>query len=356
MKKKLLAILLTVLTLCISAFCFTACGDGQGGGQGGQGRTEELTYVQIEGKEEYAVNGLKEGADGDIVIPSTYKGLPVTGINEGAFAECTSLTSIVIPNSVESVGNNAFEYCVSITIYCEALEQPSGWDSDWNIDNCPVVWDCKNNDVADDGNIYVVISNIRYALKEGQATVAKQAKNITKAKIPESVTYKSQNYPIKSIGESAFEDCKALKSIEISNSVRSIGDSAVRVCTALTSIKIGENVESIGDYVFIGCEALTSIEIPNSVKSIGGSVFSLCTALTSVVIGNNVESIGFEAFYGCSSLTSIEIPNSVEIIGNNAFEYCASLTIYCEATAQPSGWDRDWNIDNCPVVWDCKNK
>jgi hypothetical protein len=296
MKKKLLAIVLTALTLCISVFCFTACREQEDD----QGRVEELTYVKIEGKEEYAVDGLKEVADGDIVIPSTYNELPVTSISEGAFEECTSLTRVEIPNSVVSIGADAFLMCESLTIYCEAVEQPTGWDSGWNNDNLPVVWGCKNNDVADDGKIYVVIGNIRYAIKEGQVTVAKQAKNIIEAKIPESITYKSQNYPVKSIGEDAFFGCAALKSIEISNGVRSIGDSAVRSCTSLTSIVIGNNVESIGNYVFIGCESLTSIEIPNSVKSIGGSVFSLCTALTCVVIGNNVESIGFEAFYGCS--------------------------------------------------------
>ena len=75
----------------------------------------------------------------DLIIPSS-----VTSIGFSAFYNCSRLTSIEIPSSVTSIGALAFSYCSSLTIYCEASRLPSGWDSDWNSSNRPVVWDYKN--------------------------------------------------------------------------------------------------------------------------------------------------------------------------------------------------------------------
>ena len=75
-----------------------------------------------------------------------------------------------------------------------------------------------------------------------------------------------------------------------------------------------------------------------------------------LVIPDSVTEIGNSAFSYCSGLTSVTIPDSVTSIGYAAFDGCSGLTIYCEATSKPRGWDSNWNVSNCPVVWDCKNK
>ena len=76
-----------------------------------------------------------------VVIPNS-----VTTIGRSAFLDCSNLTSIAIPNSVTTIGSFAFYDCNNLTIYCEASEQPKGWNSKWNSSNCPVVWNYKNKD------------------------------------------------------------------------------------------------------------------------------------------------------------------------------------------------------------------
>ena len=143
------------------------------------------------------------------------------------------ITSITIPDSVESIGNNAFADCISLT----SITIP---DSVENIGN--------------------------YAFTE--------CTSLTNITIPNSV---------KSIGNLAFFDCESLMSIIIPNSVKSIEDYAFEKCTSLTSITIPNGVESIGYYAFNNCTKLTSIIIPNSIKSIGAYAFEKCTRLTNII-------------------------------------------------------------------------
>ena len=105
--------------------------------------TAGLHYQKLAGKEEYAVVGIGLAESFDVVIPSSYKGLPVTSIGDYAFFECFGLTSIIIPDSVTSIGVEAFYNCSNLTIYCEAESKPDGWSSEWNYDNRPVVWGYK---------------------------------------------------------------------------------------------------------------------------------------------------------------------------------------------------------------------
>ena len=76
-------------------------------------------------------------------LTSVTIGNGVTSIGDSAFYYCSRLTSVTIPDSVTSIGNGAFEDCYSLTIYCEATRKPSGWESDWNFTDCPVVWGYK---------------------------------------------------------------------------------------------------------------------------------------------------------------------------------------------------------------------
>lgn len=160
-----------------------------------------------------------------------------------------------------------------------------------------------------------------------------------------------QGKPVTSIGNFAFQGRTSLESITIPDSVTSIGDEAFYGCSGIESITIPDSVESIGGRAFQDCSSLTSITIPNSATSISSGVFNNCSSLASITIPSSVTSINWLAFRGCIGLTSIAIGNNVTNIGRYAFQNCSSLTIYCEAKAQPEGWDVDWNPDNRPVIW-----
>ena len=297
--------------------------------------TEGLEYTLSEDGTYYSVTGYT-GTATDVVIPSKYEGLPVAVIGDSAFASCSSLTSVVIPDSVTSIGDYAFRDCYGLT----SIDIPDGVTSigDYAFYDCDGLTSVVIPDsVTSIGNyafrdcssltgVYITdiaawcnISGIEYLLYYGSRNKELYLNNelITKLTIPDGVT---------SIGDWAFSFCGSLTEIVISDSVTTIGGAAFYGCSSLTSIDIPDGVTSIEEGMFAYCDSLTSVVIPDGVTSIGGYAFDYCSSLTSVVIPDSVTSIGVGAFDYCSSLTSVVIPDSVTSIGVGAFAYCSSLT------------------------------
>jgi len=294
----------------------------------------------------------------DVTIPSYVNGCPVVAIGNKAFYDCSSLTSITIPDGVTSIGDYAFDGCSSLTsvtipdsvtsigdyafYFCSSLTSVNIPDSvtsigvgafnlcssltsiEVSVSNC--------NYSSQDGVLFNKNKTTLVCYPAGKASTSYVIPNgvtciddlafglcsrLTSIIIPDSVT---------SIGLGAFYKCESLTSITIPDGVTIIGDSAFYICTSLTSIIIPDSVTTIDGYAFFGCASLTSIIIPDSVTSIGGSAFSSCTSLTSITIPDSVTSIGDYAFSSCSSLTSVTIPDSVTSIGDDTFCWCDSLT------------------------------
>ena len=277
----------------------------------------------------------------------------VKTIGESAFKGCSSLTTITIPDSVTSIGSSALSGCSSL----ESITLPFVGSTRNGTSN-PHFGYIFGATYYDYNKSYVP-ATLKNVVITGCTSIGNYAfykcSNLISITIPDSVT---------SIGYYAFYNCSSLTSINIPDGVTSIGSDTFCGCSSLTSINIPNGVTSIGNYAFYGCSSLTSITIPDSVTTIGSDAFYGCSELTDVyatienwmnisfgnyyarptrygalhilddagneiteiTIPNTVTIIDDSTFAGCKSLTSITIPNSVTKIGDYAFEGCNSLS------------------------------
>ena len=153
---------------------------------------------------------------------------------------------------------------------------------------------------------------------------------------------------VTSIGNNAFEDCSALKKLDIPQSVTEIGSKAFLGCSALTSLALPQTVNRIGNTAFQGCSNLETINIPSGVKSIEKYTFHGCEKLNDVTIPAGVTLIGNSAFKACKTFRNIEIPEGVTKIDYFAFEDCTQLeTVGIPSTATNI---RNFAFRNCPKL------
>ena len=259
-------------------------------------------------------------------------------ICDRAFWYCSSLSEIVIPSSVTSIGDSAFFSCDSLK-YIYIPKSVIGLNGNpfagWNGK-----LECLSpNFVYEDDALFN---------KDKSRIISFRNQNIKSYVIPSSVT---------SIGDWAFLGCRSLSGIIIPSSVTSIGKSAFSSCDSLSEIVIPSSVTSIGDSAFSFCSSLKYISIPKSVICLNGNPFAEwngkleCLSpnfvfeddilfnkdksriisfrnqkIKSYVIPSSVTSIGDSAFWGCYSLSEIVIPSSVTSIGDRAFSSCDSLS------------------------------
>ena len=243
--------------------------------------SSNLKFCEIEGVYDKTIT--------KVVIPDY-----VTSIGDSAFRDCSGFASITIPDSVTSIGDSAFRNCSGL----ESITLP--------------FIGAKLNGTENTRFGYIFGTNYYGESKEYIP------RNLRTVVI-------SNSSGVTSMGNDAFSGCSGLTNITIPDSVTSIGDYAFHGCSSLTNITIPNSVTSIGDYAFRGCSSLTSITIPNSLTSMGNDAFSGCSGLTSITIPDTVSTIGGGAFGGCSGLTSITIPDSVTSIGFAMFRECRRL-------------------------------
>ncbi len=314
----------------------------------------------------YKCTGLKE-----LVIGRGLSEIPGDYDNprEGVFGLCTSLASVIIPDTITSIGDYAFSGCQNL----ESITLP---DSVKKIGSGAFMG-CKKlkhvhlgGGLEHIGGLYGVSDNV-YAgafekcksiesitFPDTLKTIGKESfsgcSNLTSVTLPKSVT---------EIGVGAFEYCTSLAEVNMTNTITAIGIAAFRNCCSLKEITIPSSVKTIGLNAFQGCDALENVyyqgsidgwctidfdddysnplmngcnlyfgdklvenvAFPSKFANIPDRVFAGCTSLKSVSIPKSVKSIGVCAFYNCQFLESVSLPESVNFVGGGAFQKCISL-------------------------------
>lgn len=200
----------------------------------------------------------------------------------------------------------------------------------------------------------VTIDDVEYTVTK-IASSAFQAKLMSSVVIPETIEEIGEsafnacsflatvenNSKVTTIAKQTFYNCIRLKTVNIPETVTSIGEYAFCSCDSLAPVTISESVTTIGNGAFMACRPnLTSVTIPGSVKEIGDNAFSGCWQLTDVYISEGVERIGKEAFYASNSLERVYLPSTLTFVGAYAFAQCGwidhHITVTIAATTPPA--------------------
>jgi hypothetical protein len=283
----------------------------------------------------------------NLSIPGSVQSI---GINDyrasGAFANCTSLKSVVINNGVTTIGVNTFYNCTGLSgeVAIPASVTSIGWKA---FAGCTSL----NAITVDTANtMYISVAGVLYdktAVSEPRLIQYPAGKTDSAFNVPAMV---NNNVTIKKIGKNAFEGCQKLTGITmIGANISKIMTLAFLNCTGLKDVTFNEDLSTIEPGAFKGCTSLKNLTIPKNVnitshafeyssletvviaagttpKSIGSFAFRNCRNLQSVTIPGNITSIGDFAFADCVRLGGLNLPTSITSIGICAFKDCISLT------------------------------
>ena len=207
-------------------------------------------------------------------------------IGAEAFINLNTITAVYIGEGVEFVGDYAFEQCEALT------------------------------------TVY---------LAEGVSRLGERSfcgSALEEVTLPGTLCTKNGGITLPAVGDNAFNNCKRLEKVTISEGVTTLG----------------------GRGIFGGCSALSEVMLPSTLTRIENNMFVNCTSLREIDLPGGVEYISDFAFAGCSSLQSIVIPISVRQINAYALD-SKKVQIYCEAASKPAQWDALWNNEGANVTW-----
>ena len=312
-----------------------------------------VTIAVYNGTTAYPANEIPEFAfcnpntwEGKVSLKSVIMPNSVTSIGSEAFESCTELSTVTLPSSLTSIGSEAFEFCRGLS----SITIPGSVTSIGSY----AFWYCTGLT-----EFIVDATNHNYSSQDG-VLFDKNLSQLIQCPAKKQGTY-SMPSSVTSIRSYAFLECTELSSVSISGLVTLIGGYAFNDCTGLISITIPGSVTSIGNAAFINCTGLTDFivdatnlnyssqngvlfdknlsqliqcpakkqgtySIPSSVTSIKSFAFQYCVGLSNVTIPGSVTSMGENAFYGCTGLSSVTLPGSMTSIGSCTFYGCTGLT------------------------------
>ncbi|WP_165248910.1 leucine-rich repeat domain-containing protein [Adlercreutzia sp. ZJ141] len=286
----------------------------------------ELTSLTSIGKEAFVgCTALKE-----VILPDC-----VSQVGQGAFANCSSLTSFVA-HGLAALDARTFSYCTALAYidapnvtsvgdecfyHCESLMTLKGAIKRFSSDGKAVYEDSFNLDEL----TWVGDRAFAYCLSFGYDT------------------YRKLDLPaLEHVGVQAFMGCPSLKEVVLPASLTELGEEAFRDCMALDTLHAQGALETIGRYSFYGCVSLAHLDVSDSqkkaLKVIGACAFSRCVALERLDLSDypNLSYLGDQAFEGCSGLLRITMPISLTEVSDRCFSDCPLLSIIEFAAENPT--------------------
>ena len=297
---------------------------------------------------QYAFSGRNTNTDGSIKgtsIESIVFNNGLEKINSNAFDGCKNLTTIDIPASVTSLGQNVFRNCTSLNKVnltegitfigkgtfdgCEKLTTLSVPNSltDTFSGNC---WNTFHSGsflekiiIKEDNDNYTSIDGIVYTKDKTKLVYCPPAK--TNANVEDGVKQIGLTRGQVQSVSLGFYGCRELINVTLPNSLERIEEDAFYMCQKLEKVRIPDSVTYIGPDAFYTCKSLTDITFPAKLDSIGNGAFLQCSLLNNIHLPYGLKTIGNYAFKGCAALERIEIPATVNTIGEGTFKECAKL-------------------------------
>ena len=286
------------IILCISMLC----SGGMMLASADEAPEADLTFTISGGKAE--LTGLKNAADVTVVeIPSEVDGAVVTGIGANAFFDVQNIVEVILPETIEYIGEKAFARCFDL----KKINFPDG-------------------------------------LERIEKEAFYQANSLRDAMLPDSVSF---------IGDNAFEFCFMLKNVRLPSGLEKISNYMFHGCDTIKSIELPEKLISIGDYAFDSCRDIEKFEIPSTVTVFGKGAFMNCE-FSSFEIPSSVKEIGRACFKNCDKLQKITIPEGITVISELLFESCRKMIeVVLPSTVtriEKSAFSDCWSLTKNPVT------
>ena len=272
----------------------------------------------------------------------------LNSIGEEVFLGCKSLQSITLPKSLASIEQLAFSNCTGLKEVVAEMPNPALLGEDvfntTKINNTLLL--LQNGSF--DRYVNSPWASFFFNIKEQFTESIKSAYLLTESHtflirpdgtadflsfpikpyqddftVPEKIF--NNSYTVTGIGENAFYNQQALKTVFLPNTIEIIGDSAFALCGSLNQIQLPSSLKTIGEKAFYNCKKLHSINLPDGLKTIKNSAFASCSGLDSIFFPDGIITISDKVCQNCHHLQSISIPTSVETIGEYAFQNCREL-------------------------------
>ena len=266
--------------------------------------SENLEYVKTSNTT-CRLKNIGTCSDTEIVVPTSVNKLIVTEVAGAAFSDNTSVTKVILPDTITSMGGSVFLNCTALT----DVKLPK------NVTTL--------NTEFFSGCASLVNVTLPEALQSVETGVFKGCSSLKEIALPETVT---------TLSAELFSDCYSLKSVSFSDKVKEIPQSAFEGCFALEEFDLPDGVTAIQDKAFHSCRALKKLDLPEGLRTIGLSAFGSCYALTEISLPNSVQIIQRNAFAECRAVTSVSIGENITDIGQYAFKGLVNLkTLYYNA-------------------------